>query len=554
MLRTFYTTKQGHYRHASDVTEKTLDGLKDTKLAYLNTAGETRRALVPKTRSKGAVTKGAVTKGAVTKGAVTKGAVTKGAVTKGAVTKATDNDTLESAAIADWRDLANSASPRPNDWRRLGITLFIFGREGGMEALSHASAVPPSKQDSTSLGAFRVGSRNNEITEPNRETVPRAEENALWMAAFGTSPVSPDAIPARIATLKKLKLGWFENLAAARLYRKAGLVREADRAEQHAKSAAHPLLTVFALQSTAFLVGMLALFGVVISGAWRQKPRISSAPAAALDFDLPGLRTRGDYTEIPTSGPIESFKRENQFSYRARMFAFLAYLCGPILLTAPLALPRVKDVMKGLSAREDILINLALYVPIVALALLTLRLMARTDSQQGTAPTLRQMLAGLGWVSRRPIGEEITRGVLGYVMMVPVLVLASVVSTWIFRNVVTPEHPANMLMFGLHGFWDRLLLVIEAVVAAPIVEETMFRGLLYPALRERWGAPGAIALSAAIFAIVHPTMPGGFLPLWTIGSSLALAYQRRGSLVAGIVMHGIQNGMAMYIGFALVAK
>ena len=217
-------------------------------------------------------------------------------------------------------------------------------------------------------------------------------------------------------------------------------------------------------------------------------------------------------------------------------------------------IPAVNAVMKRMSSGEHVLLSLGLMVPVVAVALFVLRAAVRAETPVRAAPGLREILAGLGWRSVRPAGENMLCGVLGYVMMMPPLLIAGALSAWIFKNVATPEHPAQMLIFGLHGFWDRFLLILEAVVVAPIVEETMFRGLLYPALRERWGVPGGIALSAGIFAIVHPTMPGAFLPLWTIGSALALAFERRDSLLTGMVMHAIQNGMAMYIGFALVAQ
>ena len=113
----------------------------------------------------------------------------------------------------------------------------------------------------------------------------------------------------------------------------------------------------------------------------------------------------------------------------------------------------------------------------------------------------------------------------------------------LFSRFETPPHPVLMSIAGLHTPLDRALLFIESAIAPPLVEELMFRGLLYPALREKWGVAGGIALSAAIFALVHPTLPGGFLPLWSMGAIWAFTFERRNSLLPGILMHALNNGL-----------
>jgi membrane protease YdiL (CAAX protease family) len=50
------------------------------------------------------------------------------------------------------------------------------------------------------------------------------------------------------------------------------------------------------------------------------------------------------------------------------------------------------------------------------------------------------------------------------------------------------------------------LLVVTAVIGAPIAEELLFRGLLLRALLRRTGPTEAVALSALVFAIVHPLL------------------------------------------------
>lgn len=85
------------------------------------------------------------------------------------------------------------------------------------------------------------------------------------------------------------------------------------------------------------------------------------------------------------------------------------------------------------------------------------------------------------------------------------------------------------------GVWIPLL----AVVAAPIFEEFIFRGLIFGGLRRSLGAVPAIAASAAVFAIVHP--PASMIPVFGLGLCAAFAFERSKLLLAPMIAHGIYN-------------
>lgn len=93
---------------------------------------------------------------------------------------------------------------------------------------------------------------------------------------------------------------------------------------------------------------------------------------------------------------------------------------------------------------------------------------------------------------------------------------------------------------GMTGF-EALLLAIPLVVLAPIVEEILFRGLLYRYLRGRLGVVLAVLLSALIFAVLHAVIP----PLFLMGILLAILAQRSGSLLPGIVLHATNNALVV---------
>ena len=95
------------------------------------------------------------------------------------------------------------------------------------------------------------------------------------------------------------------------------------------------------------------------------------------------------------------------------------------------------------------------------------------------------------------------------------------------------------------GLGAILWLAVVAIVAAPIFEEFIFRGLVFGGLRRSFGfAPAALA-SAAIFAVVHP--PVSAIPVFIMGLCAALAYERTRMLAAPMAVHAIYN--AAVLGF-----
>ena len=87
-------------------------------------------------------------------------------------------------------------------------------------------------------------------------------------------------------------------------------------------------------------------------------------------------------------------------------------------------------------------------------------------------------------------------------------------------------------------------VVFSAVVVAPLVEEPLFRGLLFGWLRTRCGVWGGAILSSVIFAGVHFTL-FGFVPLVVLGVILAYVYQRTGSLYPAMVFHAVFNATTL---------
>jgi len=109
-----------------------------------------------------------------------------------------------------------------------------------------------------------------------------------------------------------------------------------------------------------------------------------------------------------------------------------------------------------------------------------------------------------------------------------------------------------------------VFLAVFAVLLAPLYEEVLFRRALFGRLW-RGGRPVlGMLLSGAAFALVHE-IPGTsdngplqILLLWTIyggmGIAFAWIYRRTGTLLAPIIAHAINNGIAviaLFMGFGV---
>ena len=188
------------------------------------------------------------------------------------------------------------------------------------------------------------------------------------------------------------------------------------------------------------------------------------------------------------------------------------------------------------------------------------------------------VLRGIPWAEvRQDLG--LTRGRSGileplwgipsYSLMVPMLAVGFAITfvallTWLANQgggggaPESPFEPQQMLSHPIvnvvlqGGFWIRLQLLLLACVAAPVVEEIMFRGVLYRHLRDAtrgFGWIGSCIVSALwtsfIFAVIHPQGMIAVPALMGIACGCTLAREWRDSLWASMVVHAINNSLIL---------
>ncbi|HJZ82682.1 MAG TPA: type II CAAX endopeptidase family protein [Pyrinomonadaceae bacterium] len=94
-------------------------------------------------------------------------------------------------------------------------------------------------------------------------------------------------------------------------------------------------------------------------------------------------------------------------------------------------------------------------------------------------------------------------------------------------------------------------LAIVAVVTAPLVEEMIYRGLLYTAFEQAIGQWGAVAVVASMFAGLHVVQywpnAGAILSITLLSVVLTLLRARTGRLLPCFVVHLVFNGVQSVI-------
>lgn len=141
------------------------------------------------------------------------------------------------------------------------------------------------------------------------------------------------------------------------------------------------------------------------------------------------------------------------------------------------------------------------------------------------------------------------------------LVIVGIVLSAVLTSLLGPGAPAS------HPIQDELasadmegvlaLLVLAAVVVPPI-EEIMFRGVLYRHLRETFGRlgslvgfAGAAMVSSLLFAAIHP-QGLGFVPiLAALAVAFCIARELTGSVVPGVIAHGLSNAAVVALNAGL---
>ncbi|MHB8995686.1 MAG: CPBP family glutamic-type intramembrane protease [Armatimonadota bacterium] len=156
------------------------------------------------------------------------------------------------------------------------------------------------------------------------------------------------------------------------------------------------------------------------------------------------------------------------------------------------------------------------------------------------APRNRRLKA-LGVRTPR-LPKLIAEGIGGYGVLLVILAVSG-----FGRTAMTGVLQAGeSFVMNVHTLPAKVLLFVLICVVAPVVEELIFRGFVYPGLRRRMTVGAAVLSSALLFALMHNN-PGALVPITLIGIVLAVLYERNRSIIPAIVCHALNNTFVFFL-------
>ena len=101
--------------------------------------------------------------------------------------------------------------------------------------------------------------------------------------------------------------------------------------------------------------------------------------------------------------------------------------------------------------------------------------------------------------------------------------------------------PVHVLRVSM-SWAGRISLGAAAILLAPVAEEILFRGILYPAVKQAGFPRLALWGTTLLFAAVHMNM-ATFAPLMVLALVLTALYERTNNLLAPITAHALFNAL-----------
>ena len=374
--------------------------------------------------------------------------------------------------------------PSPAGYRRIGVTRQVLLGESGRSKLDAINS-PEAIE-----GLSRARKRS------------LAREVAMWDRIYGAKKLSREEAEELVPRIRKLNLGPLKEVAVADVYSRAGMTSQASAAVQRARSNAIGSIIGFAILACFIFCGGLIGLILGIYYLWNRSSLLARTPNVS----------------VRPMALLLTF-----FAYLGSFFGFsllMNFICS----------------MGCGSGTAELLLEAAAMVGSFAIGLAVLQsLNARDDS---------------GWrdIGYRigPINRMAIWGVGGYCVVLPLVGATSWLSNIVFSGYPTPVHPL-IPQTAAGGPLSYTIILIMGVILAPIIEETFFRGALYNSLRGQMGVWSAATLSGSIFALVHPTLPGQFLPIMSLGIVLAILREETGSLVPSMICHALFNGVTLVL-------
>ena len=125
----------------------------------------------------------------------------------------------------------------------------------------------------------------------------------------------------------------------------------------------------------------------------------------------------------------------------------------------------------------------------------------------------------------------------------PALLAISFISSQVLSGY--PKQESVQKLAETQSLKEVFNIACYALVVAPVLEEFLFRGILFRAMKRSFGVGPALVISSILFGLVHQNVLS-FVPLTFLGIILSLSYERTGDLRTCIFIHAFFNGFMVF--------
>lgn len=151
----------------------------------------------------------------------------------------------------------------------------------------------------------------------------------------------------------------------------------------------------------------------------------------------------------------------------------------------------------------------------------------------------------LDWrITARQLGLIIGSAV-GLILVLPMI---GIVLTMFAGHLTISQNQASINQTLQGGVLTQIAMVFLAVVIAPLIEETMFRGVVMNTWFKNNRYYADVLLSAVLFGVFHTTADLSLVtvtPYVVMGAVFALIYRKTGNLAVNIYTHMLYNAIVV---------
>jgi len=166
-------------------------------------------------------------------------------------------------------------------------------------------------------------------------------------------------------------------------------------------------------------------------------------------------------------------------------------------------------------------------------------------------PYLFNLIKDQRFPGTQSVKEDIFSGIKALILslfaLYTVICMLEAITIWLGGNTTSEQTAVRFLMQVKETPLSLLLALFTIVIAAPLIEEYLFRGVFQSFLRKHLGSIKAIILTSAIFSLFHFSPSQGvqniaiLLSLFVLSLYLGFVFEKTRSLLSSITLHLIFN-------------